>query len=449
MRALLRSRPVVLLALIPLLLAAVPAQQAQPPTNDRAAQEIIAQVNAWRLEQGLWPLRPNPTLQALALDQARYLLTLNALPSGSSLHLGAGGTTPPQRAVAAPYNWPAYGRSDHAAIGENAAVGSVRSALSFWRGSDIHRRTALNPAYREVGAAALPYGSNTLFIITFGARPDVLPAFYNLQDNKLYLTSERYQYAPGGPRIQNVTQVRLFGADGQPLTTDWISWQASMSLPGSVGDRIYVLYSDGQRQALAEADVKNSDLLLPALLPGAPPALASATPPPPAASATASATAAAPAASATPSRPAATAAVSATPPALTPLPASPTAAPSAQLVYDRLSLTLLNVAGRPLDISALTFAGSEVRFAASTWAQVANVPLAAFPNGHCVQIVQGGSAPAAPAECRFVRSVVQLTAGRTFWTMGDFSVLLNGTPVASCPAAASGSARCSLILPPG
>lgn len=441
MRALFRAWPLFLL-----LIAAVPAQQTGPPADDRAALELIAQVNAWRVEQDLWPLRLNPTLQALAMDQARFLLTLDPLPSAGDLHIGAGGTTPPQRAAAAPYNWPAYGR-DQIAIGENAALGSVRSALSFWRGSDIHRRAALNAAYREVGAAALPRGRDTLFIIVFGARPDVLPAFYNTLNSKLYLTSERYQYAPGA-RIQNVTQVRLFGADGQPLTADWIPWQLTMDIPAGAGSTVYVLYSDGQRQALAEASVRNG-VLLPGLLPGAQPPAASATP-----SRAASATpprvpaTAAPAASATASPPP-PAAVTATPPTLALPTAIPTAAPSAQLLYDRTSLTLLNVAGRPLDISALAFTGSQLSFSARTWAQVADVPLAAFPNGHCLQLVVSGSAPAAPPECRFVRSMVQLAAGRTFWTMGDFNVLIGSTPVASCPAAASGSARCRLILPPG
>jgi uncharacterized protein YkwD len=451
MRALIRVWPLLLLLAVPLLLAAAPAQQAPPPADDRAALELIAQVNAWRLEQGMWPLRLNPTLQALALDQARYLLSLSALPEGGDLHIGAGGTTPPQRASAAPYNWPNYGRSDRVAIGENAAIGSVRSALSYWRGSDIHRRAALNAGYREVGAAALQRGRDTLFIIVFGARPDVLPAFYNAGDKRLYLTSERYQYAPGGPRIQNVTQVRLFGADGQPLTPDWIPWQSTMEVPAGAGDGVYVLYSDGQRQALAQANLKDSALLLPDLLPGV--QQPTATPSP------------APSATRTPlplvpmtATPAVRITASPPPPGVvtaTPQPAivlpttAPTAAPSAQLVYDRFSLTLLNVAGRPLDISTLAFSGGQIAFSARSWAQVADVPLAAFPNGHCLQLAQSGSSPATPSECRFVRSIVQLAAGRTFWTLGDFTVLIGSTPVASCPAATSGSVRCTLILPPG
>src|SRR5690349_1190990 len=48
------------------------AQQAE---NDTAkSTEILAMVNAWRIENGLWPLADNPTLDALALAQANYVL---------------------------------------------------------------------------------------------------------------------------------------------------------------------------------------------------------------------------------------------------------------------------------------------------------------------------------------------------------------------------------------
>lgn len=440
----------VMLALAaPLLAFAPPQQPSPPPNNERAALELIAQVNNWRVEQGLWPLRPNPTLQALALAQARYLLSLNPLPRSSELHIGPNGTSPGERAAAEPYNWPAYGQVDRVAIGENAAVGSLRTAISYWRSSDIHQRTALNPGYREVGAAALPRGTDTLYIIVFGARPNVLPAFYSALEGRLYLSNERYQYAAGGPRIQNVSQVRLFGADGQPLTPDWIPWQSVMDVPPGAGDTVYVLYSDGQRLALAEANAKDGSLVLPALLP---PAAVIGTPTPPLLAASPTTT---PTAALTTTTPAATALASPTPP---PLAASPTFTPTAalpsatplpaadlMLIYDRFSLTVLNAAGRPLDLSTLAFSGSQVGFAARGWSQVAEVPLAAFPSGHCVQLVLGASAPATPPDCRYVRSQVQVGAGRAFWTLGNFDVLLGGAAVATCPPVTGSSARCAVV----
>jgi uncharacterized protein YkwD len=433
-----------LVAIVPLLVAAAPAQQSPPVPNERAALELIAQVNAWRMEQGLWPLRLNPTLQALALAQARYLLAQNPMPRSSDMHIGPNNTSPAERAAADPFFWPPYGTIDRVAIGENAAIGSVRTALSFWRGSDIHQRAALNPGYREVGAAALPRGTDTLFIITFGARPNVLPAFYNPQDGRLYLTSERYQYAPGGARIQNVTQVRLFGSDGQPLTPDWVPWQAVMEVPRGAGETIYVLYSDGQRQALAEAGIKDSALVLPgSLLPTVTPAAASPTP-------TASPTPLPVVPTAVPAGATLTPALALPTITLPTVPAQPTVAPpltvaDLELRYDRFSLTVLNVAGRPIDISTLAFSGSQVGFAARAWTQVADVPLAAFPAGHCLQLVIGGSSPATPSECRFVRSQVQFGAGRSFWTMGNFDVLIGGALVATCPPVTGSSARCSVV----
>jgi len=442
---------VMLFLTAPLLAFAPPPQPSPPANNERAALELIAQVNNWRVEQGVWPLRPNPTLQALALAQARYLLSLNPLPRSSELHIGPNGTSPQERAAAEPYGWPAYGQADRVAIGENAAIGSLRTVISFWRGSDIHQRTALNPGYRVVGAAALPRGTDTLYIIVFGARPNVLPAFYSALEGRLYLSSERHQYAAGGPRIQNVSQVRLFGADGQPLTPDWIPWQAVINVPPGAGDTVYVLYSDGQRLALAEANAKDGSLMLPALLPPAA-VIGTATPLPLAAGPTFASSVALP----TVTAPAA--AVIASPTPLPPVTASSTFTPTAalpsatplptadlMLLYDRFSLTVLNAAGRPLDLSTLAFSGSQAGFSARGWSQVAEVPLAAFPSGHCLQLTLGGSAPATPSDCRYVRSQVQVGAGRAFWTLGNFDVLLGGAAIATCPPVTGSSARCAVV----
>jgi len=142
--------------------------------DDNAARQITAQLNAWRLREGLSPLKPNATLRTMAIDQATYLVSLEELPGGENggdIHLDQHGQTPPERAIQAPYNWPSYGRRDRTAISENAAVGTIDFALYFWSKSDIHRKTALNPAYREVGVAAVPYNGGYLFIVDYGRAP--------------------------------------------------------------------------------------------------------------------------------------------------------------------------------------------------------------------------------------------------------------------------------------
>lgn len=442
-------RRMVILMVMLLGAALVQAQEA-PAQNERTALEIVAQINMWRMEQGLSPLRPNATLQAMALDQAQYLASLSTLPRASELHVGRNGETPPQRAILEPYNWPVYGRPDRVSIGENAAIGSVRSAMAFWRGSEIHRGAALNPGYREIGVAAIPFGSDTLFIVVFGARPNVLPAFYNPQDGQLYLSSERYRYAAGGTWVQAPTQVRLFATDGQPIS-DWMPWQAMMPLPKGTGSIVFILYTDGQQQALAEVVLKDNVTILPGILPGGLPPTATPAAPSapilPTVQATFTPTATmGPLVTRTPSP-----TPQQTGPTATPQPAGPTPtvtlAPvttDLELIYNATSLTVLNASGRALDLTTLAFQGSQVGFAARGWTQVVDVPLAAFPNGHCLQLQLSGSAPVSPQQCRFVRSIVQLGAGRTFWTQGSFDVLLNGVPVATCPA---NMTRCVITVP--
>src|SRR3954468_18283445 len=74
--------------------------------DDNAAQEIIRTINAWRIEQGLWPLRENTTLDRMAFDQATYVLSLPTTPEESAIHLGRFGEAPPARAELPQYQWP-------------------------------------------------------------------------------------------------------------------------------------------------------------------------------------------------------------------------------------------------------------------------------------------------------------------------------------------------------
>ena len=80
-------------------------------------------------------------------------------------------------APGAPYNWPTYTRPEQITVTEIAYDGrTVSAAMTFWRGSTIHRNAALNEIYREIGVAAMPHDDGYLYIVVLGARPNVLPA---------------------------------------------------------------------------------------------------------------------------------------------------------------------------------------------------------------------------------------------------------------------------------
>ncbi len=417
------------------------------PQNDAVkAAEVLALVNAWRVGEGLWPLAINPELERLALAQATYVLPiLPSINNESAYHVDAQGRDPRQRAYAA--QWPIYGADpNRIEIGENAGVGTIAFALKFWQESEIHRRAALSTVYREVGVAVLPRPRGGYFIIMeFGARPDVLPVLLDASGRRLYLTDERSRYGGWGAG----TQIRLFGTNGTPLT-GVIPWQPMIDVPGGASDKLFVLYTNGQKQSLREVRLAQDYAVLPETLSivgagnisAANPTSVPVTRAPDTVAATIPATIV----------PASSPTVVAVQPTATPLPAA-TSTPVAVvasgvedvvLVYTRNALVLLNSSSTPVDLRGLTIGGAAGSVTAERWAQVSGFPVEAFPAGHCLKVQQGGTNDASPSTCRFVRSVIDVSAGRVFWSSGTFTVQKNGVTLANCEASAG---RCGVDLP--
>lgn len=372
--------------------------------------EVLELLNGWRIQQGLWPLKPNDTLQQLALAQAEYLLSLPDMPDGGELHKGRNGEMPPQRAILAPYNWPTYG-VDQIAIGEVAAVGSPEYAVEYWQHSDIHARTVVNPAYREVGIAALPHNSDTLFIVVLGGRPNVLPAV--VAGDQIYLSNEQYQYAAAKDNIHTVTQFRLFDADGKPLTDDWMAWQSTLPIPANAGDHLFVLYDDGAVQVMSEVSLEGIALEPPQVVEAAQPTAVPTTQP-------------------------------ATPQTSSDQPSAPVTSPDVLLIYNNDTLTLLNVSTQNIDLSSLDVEGSGITLATTRWTSVAEVPLNDFPPGHCLMVQASGEDITMPTGCSWLRSVITMSPVQFFWIGSKFDVRAGGQVLATCEP---GKPDCGVKLP--
>lgn len=414
-------------------LAPPPTVSAQGATS--ISDELIAELNAWRLEEAdLWPLRPNPLLTTLAVRQAQYVLSLPDIPD--DVHTGPGGSTPPDRARAA--GWPVYGRPEQIAIGEIAQVGpDVDNAIAYWQGSDVHHRTAMNPAYREVGVAVLPHKFGHLFLVVFGARPNVLTAFADPRTQQLYLSDERF---PGAARsaewLFRASEVRLFDEDGRPLG-GWMPWRLVLPLPDAGGNHLFVAYRNATQETLAAVHLDRDLALLPAAV-----AVAAAPPSPTAAAAVSTQPSSALAApvlpSPTPRPPAASV------PVATPTPSSVT---DVLLVYDNRSLSLVNVSGKLLDLTPLVIAGEGQSLALTRWQTPwLSGSLTAFPSGDCVQVwawTEASDLPQ-PGICRFRRSVINVAPGERFWTAGAFALRLGDAVLATCPG---GMGTCTADLP--
>ncbi len=402
---------------------------AQPPNPNTLIPQLAAELNLWRLSLGLTPLVYNPTLEAMAAAQADYLMSLSSIPAGGAIHTGRRGEDARARSQFAEFAWPTYGHPQRIAVTEIAAIGSIRSALGFWQTSDIHRRSATNPVYREVGIAARQRGSDVLFIVVLGAAPNVLPALSDPEVNEMYLTTERSDWL--GDWIGAATRYRLLDADQQVLR-EWQDWQITVPLPENYRDtHFYVEYEDAAgRRTVSQVSMR--------------PVWSSAPPPPvvmatntPAGSTVAGGTPA--------SVPVANALPTSTP---TPLP-TPTAVPtnppgSITLVYLPRVLTIIPN-GAFTNLSGLSLRQGGVTFEAVRWERVeSSINISALPGGHCLQIWERGRQFAAPPQCTYVRSIVFQEPDALFWASGTFEVLHNGSVVATCDSSAG---QCDVTLP--
>lgn len=407
------------LALLWIVLALTLRIQAQ---DNLPAQDVIARLNEWRISEGRWPLKPNATLEALALKQAQYIVSLPELPD--DLHLDGQGLQPRQRALLAPFNWPYYELPGQIAIGENAALGDVDYALAFWRGSDLHARTALNPAYREVGVAALPYRDTTFFIVVFGARPDVLPALVDPRDGRtIYLSNERFEQARFHDSIQDVTEIQVFDSSGRPLYDAPIAWTERLAVPADAGEAVFILSTDGEHEVLSPVDLSRDQVLLPGEAePEAPAVVVEATPLPGA-------------------QPTEAPQVEAT---TIPEP-EVIIQPDLLILYSGDTLDVLNVSGAAADWRALELVGT-ITFPFTQWTKVTQFPLDALPARHCLQIrSQGVSGEVVkPEDCAWVRSLITVGVDRVFWAQGPFTVQRNGAVLAQCEP---GAGVCAVDLP--
>jgi len=398
--------------------------------DEQAAMRVFALVNQWRIEEGQWPLKLNPILQQMAQGQAMDIYPiLSQITTYEEYHRDSQGRDPFQRAVKG-YNWPTYGRIDQIQVGENAAEFSPAKAVNFWQNSPIHKKTALNPGFREAGVAAMPLKvkGSYLFIIVFGARPEVWPALVTATGDGLYLTNESSRYSSLKPQL---TQVRLYNANREPLT-DLQPWQPILKLPAGVQGKVAVYYKNSKTEVWTDVDLAQDIAILPESLKTTK-APASAQQPTAISPTTVPARAAfptnTPRAVSVAARPVDAAQPTAMPTIAPTATLARTAAPSADLTlfYGTRSLVVYNSSGKPLDLTPFKVG----KVTADRWTKVAPFPVKAFPAGQCLSIVlMGAENEATPSQCKAVRS--QISLSQTFWLQGPFTVSYNDAVVKTC-----------------
>ena len=143
------------------------AQLALAPPYQSSANDLIAEVNALRIANGLPPYSVSPILMGTAQAQADYMAAI-----GSVTHSGPGGINLTQRLLNAGY--PLAGdlslggfRAENITGGPNK---NAAQAVQGWTGDAPHLNTMLSPDLTEIGAGVAKVG-NTYYMVIDCALP--------------------------------------------------------------------------------------------------------------------------------------------------------------------------------------------------------------------------------------------------------------------------------------
>lgn len=138
-----------------------PASAAPVFVVSQSASEIIARINAYRAQNGLYSFTINQNLMQSAQVQSDYQASIQSVT-----HTGSGGTNPKDRAYAA-----GYGGGSTIWVSEiiyGGTQATVDSAMSWWKGSSVHNNAMLSSQSLEIGAGVASSGGSTYFTVVMG-----------------------------------------------------------------------------------------------------------------------------------------------------------------------------------------------------------------------------------------------------------------------------------------
>lgn len=383
-----------------------------------AELDVFSRLNRWRIERGYPPLAHNDDLQALALQQARYVWPL--MPNDDpnfDIHADRWGDGVSVRARGV--DWPDYGDPDMMVIGEITAwYRSIEAQFNFWQNSPPHTAAATSRDFREMGVATLYDGTFYLSVVVLGARPEVYPVVIDDERNRMYIhRDESFFNQDFFPQF-----MRFEDAYGNPMhADDWLLYDESMRLMPDLPWEFTVVLSDGfeEVRTVVQPDEARAFPARPTPTPSPTPTI-------------------------TPSPTVIFAKVD--PPTPTPTP-SPTPTLSSQgadvrLTFAEDGFTLTNISGRRLNLAPYILEHSRLEFSERlTWfGAYSPVPMALFPPGACVTAwsypQQGNVGPSMPPECQhFASGRSRLDLDERFWLIGEVIIRRANEVIVRCPVA--------------
>lgn len=138
-----------------------PATAAPVIADPQSASEIIARINAYRAQNGLYNYTINQNLMHSAQVQSDYQASIQSVT-----HTGSGGSSLRDRAYAA-----GYGGGNTIWVSEiiyGGTQATVDTAMSWWKGSSVHNNSMLSPQSLEIGAGVASSGGSTYFTVVMG-----------------------------------------------------------------------------------------------------------------------------------------------------------------------------------------------------------------------------------------------------------------------------------------
>lgn len=221
-------------------------------------------LNSARLDEGLDPYHRSRLLDDAANRHAGDL-SASGFTDPEDRHLGSDGSSIEDRIREAGYA--AWAKNGELVVSEIVWTGhgSPSHVLTSVLEDPVYREKLFSGAYREIGAAfATGADERGYFVLTFGARPNVLPIFINdgadSTENRevaIRLTNERlYPEGQGTASMGQAIEIRVSdeptfeGLAWEPWTL-LISWMLA-DTPGR--QTVYVQYRDAARRTAAAAD---------------------------------------------------------------------------------------------------------------------------------------------------------------------------------------------------
>jgi hypothetical protein len=264
MRQLLHRATLIICIAFLILLAGRGLRDIRVTAQEDASAILLDLVNEARLDEGLDPYRQSRLLADAAQRHASDLAA-NGFDDPEDVHLGSDGTDEEDRIEDAGYA--AWTQDEQLVVAEAvwSGRGSPEDVLASLLEDPAQRDSLFSDRYREVGIGfATNDDGRSIYVLDFGARPNVLPIFINdgapATENRevaIRLTNERAR--PEGQGTGFMGEAIEIRISNEPAFEDlsWQSWAPLVSwvLPDAAGEHtVYVEFRDAAGRTAASAD---------------------------------------------------------------------------------------------------------------------------------------------------------------------------------------------------